>query len=171
MAGKNFSGKAYEKALAEIKVKIQEENMGDSTVIGTCKNCERPGLKIDASERGFCGTCRGIVSRIRDPEARKAALAAAAERLQKKGVQKHKPRAKKGGGGSFGKLPAVNSTKLRVSLPARRREPLEESDFTIQLFTERDKIIFNEVARIAEEEFRTISHQALYFIKKGMEAS
>jgi hypothetical protein len=67
----------------------EDEAMG--SVIGQCKNCGREGLKVESGGRGFCGSCRGIAAKIKDPEEQAKALAAVKERLQAKEVKKQAP--------------------------------------------------------------------------------
>ena len=173
-AAKGLSGEVREKALAQIKATIQSGGLKRwgknrktmeveimANIIGTCKNCERPGMKIESTERGFCCTCRQTAAKYpAEPEEQKAALAATKIRMQKKGVQPHKPRAvRKPLQPRKGECSVVSDPQL-----------LKETEFTIKIETERDRVIYSEIARTAETEFRSLSHQTLYFIKRGMEA-
>jgi hypothetical protein len=209
------TGEDRERALAEAREKISSGRVGRwgrmklkdkkeevetmsaevmMSIIGTCKNCERPGLKIEPTGRGFCGTCRTIAAKHKDPEEQKNALAEAKIRLQAKGgraVRKTRPDNASPGTQAPGspiepvrgrfkktkkkaskrKSPAVKSRKNISQLPPPiLPDPVIPSEYNIQITSLRERELFGKILRLSEEQWRTPSQQAFMYIKAGMEA-
>ncbi len=200
-ASANKTGEEFEKALEEIREKIWSGEVGrrwginkpkeeltenkeevamssEVFVTGTCKSCERSGLRIERTERGYCGTCRRIASENKDdPVALEAALAEVKVRLQNKGIQVHKKKRKATAGGNGRrrgqrKSPAAKSRgKIPQLPPPILPDSIVPTEYNIQITSLRERELFGMILRLSEEQWRTPSLQIFLFIEKGLQAS